>query len=196
MHHIHPSYILYISADKACSGNQSITLQEHSEVRSELDYPVNSSVDWQSQGQRPLGVLQCALTLLAVSVKVHQQTLTCAKVVALGQIEGLQPVLADVQVQPIPQEDRLHVAGVAVSSLGSKETQRLVVGRVTASAAWKREADRKTWQRRRRLPLELQLRSPASNPRASTARQPARLSWRCIDCQAARYFYTQRKAEK
>lgn len=72
------------------------------------------------------------------ALEAKAETRTRAKVVSLGQVEGLQPVLADVQVQSTAQEHRLHVAAVAVSSLCSKET-RLYGCKVTAAPSWRKQ---------------------------------------------------------
>ena len=54
--------------------------------------------------------------------------ITFAKLVALGQVEGLHPVLSDIQVQSFPHVERFTLAGVGVSNFGREETYRLVVG--------------------------------------------------------------------
>lgn len=60
------------------------------------------------------------------------ETLTWAKLVALGQIEGLHPVLIDIQEQSIPHVQGFNLAGVGVSDLCSEEMHWLVVGGVLA----------------------------------------------------------------
>lgn len=71
-------------------------------------------------------------------------TRTGAEVTGLGQIEGLHLVLVDVQVQAVPHENRVTLAGIGVSDLCSEEIQRLVFGRVRLHS-YKQRTQEKTF---------------------------------------------------
>jgi hypothetical protein len=51
---------------------------------------------------------------------------TNAKLIAFGEVEGLHPVLIDVQVESLAHVDGLVPTGVGVTHLGSEQMQGIV----------------------------------------------------------------------